>query len=45
MALFGVLIAVVFNTMHDVLKRRWTTELRQTLTQSILVFGSMVVFL
>ena len=45
MALFGVLIAVMFNTMHDVLKRRWMGELRQTLTQSGLVFGTVVVYL
>ena len=45
MALFDVLIAMTFNTMHDVLKRRWTTELRQTLTQCLLVFGAVVVYL
>ena len=45
MAMFGVAIAVMFNTMHDVLKRRWTTELRQTLTQCLLVFGLVVVYL
>ncbi|MBR1820718.1 MAG: sugar transferase [Clostridia bacterium] len=45
MALFGVVLAVMFNTMHDVLKRRWTTELRQTLTQSLLVFGVVVIYL
>ena len=45
MALFCVIIAVVFNTMHDVLKRRWFGELRQTLTQSGLVFGTIVVYL
>ena len=45
MAVFGLVIAVMFNTMHDVLKRRWTTELRQTLTQSLLVFGLVVVYL
>lgn len=45
MALFSVLVAVMFNTMHDVLKRRWFGELRQTLTQSGLVFGTIVVYL
>ena len=28
---FGVAIAILFNTMHDVLKRGWLAELRQTL--------------
>lgn len=45
MALFSVVAAVLFNTMHDVLKRRWLGELRQTLTQSGLVFGTVVVYL
>ena len=45
MALFGLIISVMFNTMHDVLKRRWPTEVRQTLMQSVLVFGAVVVYL
>ncbi len=45
MALFGVVIAVMLSTMHDVLKRRWTTEIRQTLTQCGLVFAMVVVYL
>ena len=45
MAGFGVIIAILFNTMHDVLKRRWTTEIRMTLTQSLLVFGTVVIYL
>ncbi len=45
MAVFDLVIAVMFNTMHDVLKRRWATELRQTFTQSLLVFGTIVVYL
>lgn len=45
MGLFSVVIAILFNTMHDVLKRRWTTELRQTLTQCLLVFGTVVIYL
>ena len=45
LALFCLLIAVTFNTMHDVLKRKWTTELRQTITQSGLVFGAVVIYL
>lgn len=45
MAAFSALIAVMFNTMHDVLKRNWATELRQTLTQSLLMFGAVVVLL
>lgn len=45
MAGFGVVIAVFFNTMRDVLKRRWTVEIRQTLKQCGLVFGCIVVYL
>lgn len=45
MAGFGVAVAVLFNTMHDVLKRRWTTEIRQTLTQCGLVFGCVVIYM
>ena len=45
MAVFSVVIAVLFNTMHDVLKRNWAAGLRQTLTQSLLVFGLVVVYL
>ncbi|MBQ3424426.1 MAG: sugar transferase [Clostridia bacterium] len=45
MALFCVLAAVMFNTMHDVLKRRWTTEVRRTLTQCGIVFAAVVVYL
>ncbi len=45
MAGFGVIVAVLFNTMHDVLKRGWLRELRQTLMQCGLVFGCVVVYL
>lgn len=45
MAMFGVLIAILFNTMHDVLKRGWLVELRQTLVQCGLVFGCVVIYL
>lgn len=45
MGLFSVVIAILFNTMHDVLKRSWTTEFRQTLTQCLLVFGTVVIYL
>lgn len=45
MAFFGVAVAVLFNTMHDVLKRRWTVEIRMTLTQSLLVFSTMIIYL
>ena len=45
MAFFGVVVAVLFNTMHDVLKRRWTVEIRMTLTQSLLVFSTMIIYL
>lgn len=45
MALFGVVAAVLFNTMHDVLKRNWRTELRMTLTQCLLVFSMLVIYM
>jgi len=45
MAFFGVAVAVLFNTMHDVLKRRWTTEIRMTLTQCLLVFSTVIIYL
>ncbi len=45
MAFFGVAIAMLFNTMHDVLKRRWTVEIRMTLTQCLLVFSTVVIYL
>ena len=45
MAGFCVVVAVVFNTMHDVLKRRWTREIRETIVQSGLVFGMVVIYL
>ncbi len=45
MAGFCVIVAILFNTMHDVLKRRWTTEVRRTLMQSGLVFGMVVIYL
>jgi len=45
MAFFGVAVAVLFNTMHDVLKRRWTVEIRMTLTQSLLVFSTVIIYL
>ena len=43
--MFGILIAILFNTMHDVLKRHWTAEIRLTLTQCGLVFGCVVIYL
>lgn len=45
MAFFGFAVAVLFNTMHDVLKRRWTVEIRMTLTQSLLVFSTVIIYL
>ena len=45
MAFFGVAVAVLFNTMHDVLKRRWTVEIRMTVTQSLLVFSTVIIYL
>lgn len=45
MVLFGILIAVLFNTMHDVLKRRRLIEIRETLKQCLLVFSAVVIYL
>ena len=44
-ALFCVVVAVLFNTMHDVLKRKWTTEIRMTLIQCLLVFSTVIIYL
>ena len=44
-ALFCGLVAIAFNTMHDVLKRRRLLEVRHTLTQCALVYATVVVFL
>ena len=42
---FCVVVAILFNTMHDVLKRGWLAELRQTLVQCGLVFGCIVIYM
>ena len=42
---FVVFVAMMFNTMRDVLRRGWLVELRQTLTQCLLVFSMLVIFL
>lgn len=43
-ALFGFLIVVFFNAMHDVLKRGWLVEIRKTLTQCVTVFAATIIF-
>ena len=45
MSFFCVLIAVMFNTMHDVLKRRRIHEVRQTAIQCLSVFGTIVIYM
>ena len=45
MAGFGIAVAILFNTMHDVLKRGWLVGLRQTLAQCGLVFGCVVIYM
>lgn len=45
MAGFGIAVAILFNTMHDVLKRGWLVGLRQTLAQCGLVFGMVVIYM
>ena len=45
MSVFDVIVAVMFNTMRNVLKRSASAELRYTLAHSALVFGAVVLFL
>ncbi len=42
---FSVSIAVIFNTMKDVLKRSIAQEVQRTLEQSFLVFSAFTIFL
>ena len=45
MALFCVLTAIVLNTMHNVVRRGWFLEIRQSLLQCFIVFAATVLFL
>lgn len=45
LALFSVMVAVTFNTMHTVLRRSMAQEIRRTLAQCFLVFAAIVIFL
>ena len=45
LALFCVLSAAVFNTMHTVLRRSLGQEIRRTLAQCLLVFAEIIIFL
>ncbi len=40
-----ILTLVIFNTMHDVVRRNWFAELRQTLVHGGLVFSEILVML
>lgn len=42
--IINLLLIVMFNTMRNVLKRSWLIEIRQTLFQSLLLFGTIIVF-
>lgn len=45
LALFSVMVAVTFNTMHTVLRRTLAQEIRRTIAQCLLVFAAIVIFL
>lgn len=45
LALFSVMAAVLFNTMHTVLRRSVWQEIRRTAAQCLLVFAAIIIFL
>ena len=45
LALFSVTAAVLFNTMHTVLRRSLWQEIRRTVAQCLLVFAAIIIFL
>lgn len=45
LALFSVMVAVTFNTMHTVLRRSLVQEIRRTIAQCLLVFAAIIIFL
>ena len=45
LALFSISVAVIFNTMHTVLRRSLLQEISRTLEQCALVFAAIIVFL
>lgn len=45
MTVFSILVAIMFNTMHNVLRRGYGKEAAQTIFQSSLVFGLSIIFL
>ena len=45
MTVFSFLAAVLFSTMHNVLRRGYAKEMVQTLIHSLLVFGFSAIFL
>ena len=45
LALFSVMVAVTFNTMHTVLRRSLAQEIRRTIAQCLLVFAAIAIFL
>lgn len=45
LALLDLLAAILFNTMHNVLKRGLFNELTQTLKQALIVFAGGIIFL
>ena len=45
LALFSVSVAVIFNTMHTVLRRTLAQEIRRTLAQCLMVFAAIIIFL
>ncbi len=45
LALFSIMVAVTFNTMHTVLRRSVMQEIRRTIAQCLLVFALIIIFL
>ena len=45
LVLFSVSVAVIFNTMHTVLRRSLLQEISRTVTQCLLVFAAIIIFL
>ncbi len=45
LALFSISVAAIFNTMHRVLRRSILDEIGKTLTQCLLVFAAITIFL
>ena len=45
LALLDIIVPVLFNTMHNVLKRGYLIELRKTVKQALIVFAGGIIFI